>query len=242
MSSTSSWPPTSPPAGWTSSGSATSSTSTSPPTPSPTSTASAAPAGRAAAATRSRSSRRASGICCKSIEKATRQSLTAMQTAHGRRTSTRRRLARFDDAITQALASEDLEFFREVVGPLRARARRARGRCGGRPGAWCCRGTHRCCWRDEPDAVRAPADRRGPTATQRGHLPDQRGPAAEGRSRVRSSVRWPTRAACASRDFGHIDIRADHTPGRTAREPARRDVEEAAQDADLRQVDRLDPR
>ena len=61
--STSSWPPTSPPAASTSSGSATSSTTTSPPTPSPTCTASAAPAGPGAAATRSRSSPRARGTC-----------------------------------------------------------------------------------------------------------------------------------------------------------------------------------
>jgi ATP-dependent RNA helicase DeaD len=51
----------------------------------------------------------------KSIEKATRQPLTQMHmpTVEDINTS---RLARFDSAITEALGSQDLEFYRQVVG------------------------------------------------------------------------------------------------------------------------------
>ncbi len=50
----------------------------------------------------------------KSIEKATRQSLTPMQMPTTEDINSTR-LSRFDDAITQALSSDELEFFRDVV-------------------------------------------------------------------------------------------------------------------------------
>ncbi len=50
----------------------------------------------------------------KSIEKATRQSLTPMQMPTTEDINSTR-LSRFDDAITQALSSDQLEFFRDVV-------------------------------------------------------------------------------------------------------------------------------
>jgi ATP-dependent RNA helicase DeaD len=50
----------------------------------------------------------------KAIEKATRQSLTPMQMPTTEDINSTR-LSRFDDAITEALASEELEFFRDVV-------------------------------------------------------------------------------------------------------------------------------
>ena len=248
-SSTSWSPPTSPPAGSTSSGSATSSTTTSPPTPSPTCTASAAPAAPGAAATRSRSSPRASATCSSTSRRP--------PASRSPRCSCRRvddvnatRLARFDDAITEALSAqtERIDFFRDVVAHYvrehdvpevdvaAALAVVAAGR------------RRRCC--STPSAERPPAARR-PPGPQR--PPDRGGAARAWRPRPARPRRRPPLATYriavgkrhkveprqivgAHRQRGRAEppgLRAHRHPagllaGRAAGRPARRDLGRAA--------------
>jgi ATP-dependent RNA helicase DeaD len=142
-----------------------------------------------------------------SIERATRQSLTAMQlpTVEDINTS---RLARFDDAITQALESEDLGFFREVVAHY-VRHNDVPEADVAAALALVLQGDEPLLLADEPDAVRAPADRRGPTAERATYRISvgRRQKAQPGQIVGALANEGGLRRS----DFGHIDIRADHS-------------------------------
>jgi len=140
------------------------------------------------------------------IEKATRQSLTAMQlpTVEDINSS---RLARFDDAITQALESEDMGFFREVVAHY-VRHHDVPEADVAAALALVLQGDEPLLLAAEPEVVRAPAERRAPgeRATYR---------ISVGR-RQKVQPGHIVGALCNEgglrrSDFGHIDIRADHS-------------------------------
>ena len=136
----------------------------------------------------------------RAIEKATRQPLTQMQMPTVEDINTRR-LARFDAAITQALGSEDLGFYRDVVG-------------------------HYVNEYDVPEAdvaaaLAVVAQGDSPLMLDQAAEPAPE-PAARATYRIAVGKRQKigprqivgalaNEGGLKSKDFGHIDIRADHT-------------------------------
>ena len=136
----------------------------------------------------------------RAIEKATRQPLTQMQMPTVEDINTRR-LARFDAAITQALGSEDLGFYRDVVG-------------------------HYVNEYDVPEAdvaaaLAVVAQGDSPFMLDQAQEPAPE-PAARATYRIAVGKRQKigprqivgalaNEGGLKSKDFGHIDIRADHT-------------------------------
>ncbi|MCB0900653.1 MAG: DEAD/DEAH box helicase [Actinobacteria bacterium] len=136
----------------------------------------------------------------RAIEKATRQPLTQMQMPTVEDINVRR-LARFDAAITQALGSEDLGFYRDVVG-------------------------HYVNEYDVPEAdvaaaLAVVAQGDSPFMLDQAQEPAPE-PAARATYRIAVGKRQKigprqivgalaNEGGLKSKDFGHIDIRADHT-------------------------------
>ncbi len=167
----------------------------------------------------------------KAIEKATRQALTQMKLPTVEDINATR-LTRFDDAITAALESDELDFFREVIAHYvkeynvpeadvaaalavvpagrRADAARAGARAGPPARPWAAETSVRP-GRATAATVRRPRRPRGRGGQRFGDVPHQRRQAPPGASRGRSSAHSPTRAASGRQDFGRIDIRADHS-------------------------------
>ena len=204
------------------------------------------------------SSRRASATCSRRSSGRPARRSTEMQlpTRRGRQ-----RHAGRPGSTTRSprrSSTDRIDFFRDVDRGLRARARRARGRHRGRAGGRA-PGRRAAAARPEPvrpartsttaGDARPSADATGDRGDrgdrgERGDRGPRRGRPARWRptgsrsasgtrsSRARSSARSPTRAASAGSDFGHIDIRADHslvelpadlppgTLGQAARRPA----------------------
>ena len=164
----------------------------------------------------------------KAIEKATRQPLTQMQLPTVEDINATR-LARFDDAITEALGTDRRRVLPRRRRALRPRARRARGRRRGRagrrppgrraaaprpaqePSAPRLRRARRCADRAAQQAKRGQASAARAHRRRRWRPTGSPSASATRSSRARSSARSPTRAAWAA------TTSATSTSGRTTR-------------------------